>query len=139
MTTETTKAITTRKHANYLLGKAQTRLAAAVAAVATEEANISTYAALAVSLPEGPAGSAPKVPAAVGDRVEFGYGRGEGRTTLVGDIVAAKQDESGAVTQFLVAVGTGFDAQNIKVFPGQITVNQSAVATSDDPLAEPTY
>ena len=112
--------------ARFALKFAEARIAKAQAVIDADTAFIEQLNAALPGLPEGAAGGNKIVAAAVGDTVQFRYGREDRSTTITGVIQAAKV-ENAAVKQFRVVVGDpeSFDAKFYNIFPGQVLVNET--------------
>lgn len=66
-----------------------------------------------------------------GANIEFEYGKGDGRRTLLGTVLGRKNAEAGAKGGDLVkvAVGEGFDAQIVTISPNVVTKIVAAEGT----------
>jgi hypothetical protein len=57
----------------------------------------------------------------VGVTISFNYGKGENRTVRSGVVLGRKAAEGKSPALIKVAIGQGFDAEIVTIFPAQIT------------------
>lgn len=118
--------IRTRRHAAFLRGAAEARIAKLQAELEKTQAQASEYAALEASLPDVQEAVTKVIQP--GATVEFKFGRGESARVLTGVVQARKDNEAGKPTAYRVVAGEGFDAQLYTVQPGSIVKEVGAEA-----------
>lgn len=71
-----------------------------------------------------------------GATVDFNYGKSPNLRALTGQVVAVKPNEPGQKggTLVKIAVGEGFDAQLVVVFPSAVTKVHAAAVSADEAL-----
>lgn len=89
--------------------------------IALIDTQIAALQAKRVALVEASASEIDTDNATVGVTISFTYGKGDTKKVLSGVVLGRKDAEGKSPALIKVAVGTGFDAQIVTIFPAQVT------------------
>lgn len=109
----------TRRSTQFRIDAAKGRIVKAQETIDEATALIAELEVLFNSLPEQ-APAAARTVAKVGDKVKVKQGRGVTANVADAVVTAVGTDDKGKVTRYAVQIGTGIDAEIVKVYPGQV-------------------
>lgn len=127
----------TRRSTQFRIDAAKARIVKATESIDEDTALIAELEALFNSLPEQ-APAAVRVVCKENDNVKIKQGRGVTAKVVAGVIAAVKLDKDGKVERYAVTVGAGFDAELVKVYPGQVVEVNGAAQEPEEDVTEAT-
>lgn len=120
-TAEVIERIASKANANRVIKLAEGRIEKAEAAIKADKAFIAGVQNVVNELPEGT--TTVTIVANVNDVINVRRRSKEGATVVEATVVAKKEAEGDKLAQLRVQIGSGFDAELINVFPGQVVSN----------------